>query len=84
MRIFFHETEEAKIVDQNDSTAMLYALTFMKSSAKELKRSADTAVLLVNSMDACGIAFLNTISTGLTVSVVMNLVELDIFHLAMK
>jgi len=71
MRIFIHETEEATIIDQNDSTAMLYAFTFMKSSAKELRGSADTAVLLVNSMDACGIGFLNTISTGLTVSVVM-------------
>ncbi|XP_023334531.1 mucin-22 isoform X11 [Eurytemora carolleeae] len=71
LRIFIHETEEATMRKQDDSTSLLYAFTSMKSSVKELRGSADTAVLLVNSMDACGIAFLNTISSGNTVAVVM-------------
>ncbi len=70
LRIFIHETEEATMREQDDSTSLLYAFTSMKSSVKELRGSADTAVLLVNSMNACGIAFLNTISSGNTVAVV--------------
>ena len=71
LRIFIHETEEASMREQDDSTSLLYAFTSMKSSVEELRGSADTAVLLVNSMNACGIAFLNTISSGNTVAVVM-------------
>ena len=66
-----HCIELATIKERADPNAMIYTFAFMKSSVEELRESADAAVLLVNSMNACGIAFFNTISNGLTLSVSM-------------
>jgi len=71
LNIVNHCIELATIKERADPTSMIYTFAYMKSSVEELRESADAAVLLVNSMNACGIAFFNTISTGLTLSVSM-------------
>ena len=61
--------EQASINDIASPSTALSAFANMKSSLAELRNTADAAALIVNSFDACGIAYLATYNSGLTVSV---------------
>ena len=61
--------ELATISDGVDGSTMLSNFANMKDTATALRGSADAAALLVNNLVNCGIAYLNTISSGYTLSV---------------
>ena len=61
--------EAATINDIQDTSTFLSAFTNMKNSISELRNSADAAVLLSVDFNSCGVAWLNTISSGDTVSI---------------
>ena len=66
-----HCSEAADIPEVEDSVEMLTAFRYMRNTVTRLRHSADAAVLLVKDLkNSCGIAFLNQISTGYTLSVV--------------
>jgi len=70
LRIAKHCTELATINDDEDTQRALYAFRYMKGNVATLRGSADSAAILLakNDQFKCGIAFTNTISSGLTVS----------------
>ena len=72
MTIRLHCIEEATMDDIANSQSSLTIFSTMKGSAESLRHTADTAVLLVASMGSqhCGIAWVNTIGSGNTASVV--------------
>ena len=61
--------EEATIDDMPSSSQQLSAFKNMKGSIAELRGTADVAVLLVKSFDACGRGYVNSIGSGYTLSV---------------
>ena len=63
-------TERATIHDASgtSSTQIITAFRGMKSSVGELRNTADSAVLLATDFSSCGVAYLNTISSGYTIS----------------
>ncbi len=61
--------EEATINDMPLSSDQLSAFKNMKGSNAELRGTADVAVLLVKSFDACGRGYVNSIRSGYTLSV---------------
>ena len=62
-------SEQATLNDVSSASTMLNSFRTMKGTTAALRGSADTAALLVNSFSSCGIGYLNTISSGNTVSV---------------
>ena len=70
LRVRAHCSEQATINDQNGS-GILTAFRNMKGSTAALRGSADSAALLVNRFNYCGIGYLNTIGSGATVSVTL-------------
>ena len=67
-----HCSELATINDPvsgSSSSAIISAFANMKSSAAELRDTADAAALLINSFDFCGVGYLNVISSGNTLTV---------------
>jgi hypothetical protein len=62
-------SELATLNDIRSPSKMLSAFRTMKGTAEALRGSADAAALLVKSFSACGIAYMNTIGSGTTVSV---------------
>ena len=62
-------SEQATVNDISNGNQMIDTFRKMKGSTAALRDSADMAALLVNSFSLCGIGYLNTISSGLTVSV---------------
>ena len=62
-------TEAATINDIADTGDLIDAFANMKSSVSELRNTADAAALLVEDFNSCGVAYMNTISSGWTVSV---------------
>ena len=69
LRAKLHCTEQATINDVSSSRTMLLQFQTMKGDSTTLRGTADAAVLLVNSFSACGIGYLNTIRSGITLSV---------------
>jgi len=69
LRVKKHCTELASISDTSSASTMLGTFRSMKGTTASLRGTADAAALLVNSFSSCGIAYLNTISSGNTVSV---------------
>ena len=66
-----HCIEAADIDEMEDSIEMLTAFRYMKNTVTRLRHSADAAILLVKDLkNSCGIAYLNQMSTGYTLSVV--------------
>ena len=63
-----HCIEAATINDDSSANTVLTNFRDMKSSTTELRGGADAAAILVNSFSSCGIAYLNTISSGSLVS----------------
>jgi len=61
--------EGANLDDIDDSSTMLMTFMNYKSSAAELRGSADAAALLVSEFSGCGIAWTDVIGNGLTFSV---------------
>ena len=64
--------EEAVGLQENDKPSdMLEAFAKLKGSSKELRDTADTAVLLVHQFAACGVGRLASFGSGDTISAVM-------------
>ena len=61
--------EAATINDIQDTGSFISAFAGMKSSVAALRNSADAAALLSVDFNSCGVAYLNTISSGNTVSI---------------
>jgi len=70
LRAFALCAEAAPSLPEGDSREALAAFRKLKGSPKALRDTADTAVLLVKSLDVCGIGYLGTIPSGQTFSVV--------------
>jgi len=64
-------TERATIHDASGtgSSQLISAFRGMKASVAELRNTADSAVLLATDFSSCGVAYLNTIGSGNTISV---------------
>ena len=62
--------QRASVNDILEAKKMLEEFTEMKGSTEALRGSADVAVLLVDNMDSCGIAWLNSLPVKQTMSVV--------------
>jgi len=69
LRVKLHCIEQATINDLYAGTTILSNFRAMKGTTSALRGSADTAALLVNSFAYCGVAYMNTIGSGNTVSV---------------
>ena len=77
-----HCIEAADIDEVEDSLKMLEAFRYMKKTIKRLRHSADAAILLTEHMrNSCGIAFLNQVTTGYTLSVVHKSCALGYFSI---
>ena len=61
--------EAATINDIQDTGDFIDAFANMKSSADALRNTADSAALLSVDFNSCGVAYLNTISSGWTISI---------------
>ena len=64
--------EAATINDIADTSDLITAFRYMKgpgTSGTELRNTADAAALLVENFNSCGVAYMNTISNGNTISV---------------
>ena len=63
-------TERATIHDASGtgSSQLISAFRGMKASVAELRNTADSAVLLATDFSSCGVAYLNTIGSGNTIS----------------
>ena len=71
LKVRKHCIEAADIKEVESSLEMLKNFRRMKKSVAELRHSADAAVLLVKNLkNSCGIAYLNQIKTGSTLSIV--------------
>jgi hypothetical protein len=69
LTVKLHCIQEATMDDISSSySATLSIFATMKGSKESLRHTADAAVLLVVSMGSCGIAYVNTISSGKTIS----------------
>lgn len=73
--------EPATISDITDTSTFINAFTNMKESAKILRNSADFAVLLSSNFNSCGVSWMNTISSGFTISIVQKMCALGYFSL---
>ena len=62
-------TEAATINDIQDTSDLITAFKNMKESVDELRNTADATALLVEDFNSCGVAYMNTISYGYTISV---------------
>ena len=69
LRVKLHCTELATISDTYDGRTMISNFRVMKGTTANLRGTADAAALLVNSFNLCGIGYVNTISSGATISV---------------
>ncbi len=69
LRVKLHCTELATINDNTAGTTILSEFKVMKGTTENLRGTADAAALLVNNFGYCGVAYMNTISSGNTVSV---------------
>ena len=61
--------EAATINDIQDTSAFITAFRTMKKYPKRLRNTADAAALLSVDFNSCGVAYLNTISSGNTISI---------------
>ena len=68
LTVTMHCVVLADINDESSASSMLSSFANMKPTAAELRSGADAAAILVNDFSACGIAYLNTISSGFTIS----------------
>ena len=66
-----HCIELATINDISSASDMLSNFANMKSSSSELRGGADAAAILVDNFQACGVGYLNTISSGITFTATM-------------
>ena len=62
--------EAATINDIQDTNSFITAFRTMKESVSALRNSADAAVLLSVDFNSCGVAYLNTIGSANTISIV--------------
>jgi len=62
--------EAATIEEIEDSSDFLHAFKYMKGSTTELRDTADQTTLLAMDFSSCGVGYVNTISNGLTLTVV--------------
>merc|ERR1711892_1073286 len=62
-------TEAATINDIQDTSDLISAFKNMKDSVEELRNTADATALLVEDFNSCGVAYMNTVSYGYTISV---------------
>ena len=81
MLVSLHCLEEATVVDTGNAKDTIASFRSMKGSVEALRHSADAAVLLVASMGprACGIAYVNSVKSGNTVSVATKACALGYF-----
>lgn len=69
LKMVKHCIEPATIHDEPNSFMLLKRFEKMKSTVTELRGTADVAALLVGDTDSCGVAYMNTLRSGYTVSV---------------
>ena len=69
IQVELHCLEKATVTEIPDSKNMISNFQNMKSSVSALRGGADAALLLVNQMDHCGVAYEDSVLTGGTLSV---------------
>merc|ERR1719187_963854 len=82
IRIKLHCLLESSIPDGLDAELTLDKFSVSEGSKNNLRRSADTTILLVNNFDGpdiCGINYFNEVSTGKTIGVVRRSCALGYF-----